>query len=208
MNRRQFLECAAILVSGAAVNQLGFALSEEQLTYLGSEPAYNSHPVNYFSESQRKILAAIAETIIPTTDTPGAIEAGVPNFIELMVRDWLNDEERTIFNAGLKDIETRIPKELGKSYDQLTGDQQLAILEALETAASDSAWYVRGNVRRAFISDAPFICQVKELTVWGFFTSEEGVKQTLRYNPMPMKFDGHYPRSPGDSTWAPFTFYR
>ena len=62
---------------------------------------------------------------------------------------------------------------------------------------------IAGNTRRDFISDAPFICQLKELTVWGFFTSEVGAKQVLRYNPMPMKFDGHFPRSPGDTTWAP-----
>lgn len=207
MNRRQFLECAAILVSGAAVHQLGLALNGEQLTYLGSAPDYNSHPIDYFSEQQRRLIAAVAETIIPATDTPGAIAAGVPNFIELMVADWLNDEERTIFAAGLKDMETRIPGEYGKSYDQLTVDQQLAVLEALEAAASDSSWYTPGNMRRAFVSDAPFICQIKELTIWGYFTSQLGVQQSLRYNPMPMKFDGYFPRSPKDSAWAPFAFY-
>lgn len=208
MNRRQFLECAAILVSGATASPMAFSLSEEQLTYLGSAPDYNSHPVSYFSDKQRKLVAAIAETIIPRTDTPGAIDAGVPRFIELMVADWLNDAERAIFDAGLKEIETGIPGEYGSAYDQLSADQQLAILEALESAASDSPWYAQGNVRRAFVSDAPFICQIKELTIWGFFTSKAGVEQVLRYNPMPMKFDGHYPRSPDDSAWAPFTFYR
>jgi hypothetical protein len=208
MNRRQFLECAAILVSGVSASQLGLALSDAQLAYLGSAPDYNRQAVNYFSANQRRLVAAIADTIIPRTDTPGAIDAGVPHFIELMVADWLNDEECAIFDAGLNDIETRIPAEYGNTYDQLGTDRQLAVLEALESAASDSPWYAKGNVRRAFISDAPFICQIKELTIWGFFTSREGIEQVLRYNPMPMKFDGHYPRSPDDSAWAPFNFYR
>ena len=75
-------------------------------------------------------------------------------------------------------------------------------MEALEEAASDSAWYEFANTQRDFISDAPFICQIKELTVWGFFTSEIGEKQVLRYNPMPMRFDGDIPLGPDESTWA------
>jgi len=202
MNRREFLQCAAILVSGVSASQLGFSLSEEQTVYLASAPNYNTNPVNYFSAAQRKIVAAMTEAIIPRTDTPGAIDARVPAYVELMVANWFNDEERAIFDAGLADIETRIPKEHGKPFDQLSGKEQLQIMEALEEAESDSDWYEFGNVLREFISDAPFICQIKELTVWGFFTSQEGGSQVLRYDPMPMYFDGDIPLTPQDSTWS------
>ena len=208
MNRREFLECAAVLVSGISASQLGFSLTSEQLTYLATAPDYTSKKVNFFSPAERKTIAAIAEIIIPRTDTPGAIDAGVPRFIELMVADWLNDQERAIFVKGLKDLDARLAKEFGKSFDQLDAAQQLSILESLETAASDSSWYQQGNVRRPFISDAPFICQMKELTIWGFFTSEVGATKVLRYNVMPMRFDGHTPRVPNESTWATFAFYR
>jgi gluconate 2-dehydrogenase gamma chain len=207
MNRREFLECAAVLVSGAAISKFANALSEEQMVHLASAPPFSSRSVDYFTLEQRQLVAAIAEAIIPRTDTPGAIEVGVPHFIELMVAYWLNDEERTIFNAGLKDMATRIPKEYGKSFEQLSSEQQLAILSAMEDAASDSPWYAQGNIRRAFVSDAPFICQMKELTIWGFFTSEVGATKVLQYNVMPMHFDGHAPRTPGETTWAPFNFY-
>jgi hypothetical protein len=75
-------------------------------------------------------------------------------------------------------------------------------MEALEDAASDSPWYEFGNIMREFISDAPFICQFKELTVWGFFTSEKGGSQVLRYNPMPMFFNGDIPLASDDSSWT------
>jgi len=97
---------------------------------------------------------------------------------------------------------SRIPEEYGKPFPDLTTEQQLKIMEALEDAASDSDWYAFGNVQRAFISDAPFICQIKELVAWGFFTSEKGSTQVLRYEAMPMTFDGDIPLSPDDSTWA------
>lgn len=202
MNRREFLQCAAVLVSGASASQLGFSLSQEQQVYLATAPSYIRTEVDLFNDAQRRIVAAIAETILPRTETPGAIDAGVPRFIELMVSDWLNAQERELFIAGLGDIETRIPKKYGAPFDQLEAKQQLAILEALEDDASDSPWYEFGNVLRDFISDAPFICQIKELTIWGFFTSEVGSTQVLRYDPMPMEFDGETELSRDDSTWA------
>ena len=202
MNRREFLQCAAILISGSTAAQLGFTLTEEQSIHLASAPDYNTQKVNYFSPAQREIVAAMAEVIIPRTDTPGAIDAGVPHYIELMVADWLNDKERAIFDAGLDDIQTRIPAEFGKAFPELTAKEQLEVMESLESAAADSPWYDFGNVQRDFVEDAPFICQMKELTIWGFFTSEEGGSQVLRYDPMPMYFDGDIPLAPDESTWA------
>jgi gluconate 2-dehydrogenase gamma chain len=204
MNRREFLQCAAILVSGASVSQLSFSLSEAQSTFLANAPDFNTRPVDYFSPPRREIVAAMAEVIIPRTETPGAIDARVPAFLELMAAHWFNDEERAIFDAGLLDIETRIPAEYGKPFPQLTAAEQLEVMQALEDAASDAPWYDFGNVQRDYISDAPFICQLKELTVWGFFTSQEGGSQVLRYDPMPMHFNGDTPLSPEDSSWSTF----
>jgi gluconate 2-dehydrogenase gamma chain len=166
VNRREFLQCAAILISGASTSQLGFSLTQEQQAYMASAANYNSGKVDYFSTAQRKIIAAMTEVIIPRTDTPGAVDAGVPNYVELMVAHWLTDEERALFELGLQDIETRIPQEYGSSFEQLDAAQQLKIMEALEDAASDSTWYDLGNQQREFVSDAPSICQLKELTVW------------------------------------------
>ena len=202
MNRREFLQCAAILITGASASQLGFSLNEAQQAFLANAPNFNTTAVDYFTPRQRKIVAAMTEIIIPRTNTPGAIDAGVPRYIELMAANWLNEEESAIFTAGLQDIETRIPMEYGSAFDQLDSAQQLEIMEALEDAASDSPWYEFGNVMREFISDAPFICQFKELTVWGFFTSEKGGSQVLRYDPMPMFFNGDIPLASDDSSWS------
>ena len=202
MNRREFLQCAAILASGAGTSRLALALSEEQQRYLATAPNYNSGPISYLSPERRKLVAAMAETIIPRTDTPGAIDAGVPAYLERMKADWLNEEELAIFEAGLADLESHIPVEYGKPFDALKAEQQRHILEALEEAASDSDWYAGSGKPGDYQSDAPFICQFKELTVWGFFTSEVGGTQVLRHNAMPMYFDGDVPLGPGDSSWT------
>jgi hypothetical protein len=202
MNRRHFLECAALLISGVSASRMGWTLTEEQRVHLANAPDYIDQAVDYFTPEQRSVVAAIAETIIPRTETPGAIDAGVPRFIELMLAQWCNDEERDVFQEGLAQLGLRTRSEYGKRFDELDQKARLETLESLEADASDSAWYETGNIRRDFISDAPFICQIKELTVWGFFTSEEGGSQVLRYDPMPMYFDGDIPLKPDDSSWS------
>ncbi len=202
MNRREFLQCATLLISGVGATRMGWALSEEQQVYLATAPNFTDREIDYFTPAQRELVAAIAETIIPRTDTPGAIDANVPRYIEIMVEQWLNDDERAIFNTGLSQLQEQTQQELGSPFIQLDAQARTKILEGLEAQASDSPWYDLGNVRRDFISDAPFICQVKELTVWGFFTSEVGGTEVLRSNIVPMRFDGDIPLKPDDSSWS------
>ena len=203
MNRREFLECSAILISGVSASQMGWSLSPEQRQHLATAPAFIEQVPDYFTTAQRKSVAAMAETILPRTDTPGAIEAGVPRYIELMVQHWYNDDERDTWNSGLAKLMDDMQARHDRPFEQLTEAERVAALEELEAAASDSAWYsLTGALPGMEQPPMPFICQLKELTIWGFFTSEVGATQVLRYNPMPMKFDGAYPLDPDDSSWA------
>lgn len=205
MNRREFMQCAALLVSGAAASQVGFTLTQKQQHFM-TAANYNVTSVNYFTDAQRRVVSSVAEIIIPATDTPGAIDAGVPKFIELMVADWFDDDERAIFNRGLVALTARSKQLHGKLFYELLPEQQEVILEEMEAAAGDSSWYEFGNTQREFVSDAPFICQIKELTIWGFFTSELGGTQVLRYEAMPMKFDGNQKLERDESSWASSSF--
>lgn len=203
MNRREFLECAALLIAGVSASQAGFSLSAEQKTYLATAPNYIAKAANYLTKAQQSTLAMLTETIIPRTDTPGAIDAGVPRFVELMVFEWLNDAERAIFLKGLDDLMASMQANYQQPFERLGQKERTKVLGELEAAASDSTWYDLGSAAlRDFISDAPFICQLKELTIWGFFTSEVGSTQVLRYDAMPMEFDGHRKLEKDDSSWA------
>ncbi|MBB3047922.1 hypothetical protein FHR99_002188 [Litorivivens lipolytica] len=203
MNRRQFLECAALLITGATAAQAGFTLTEEQRVYLATAPNYIAKPGEFLPAEQKATLAMLTETIIPRTETPGAIDAGVPRFVELMVFEWLTPEERAIFLNGLNDLMATTKESFGAPFENLSEKQRTGILEELEADASDSPWYDLGNTGMGeFVSDAPFICKLKEFTIWGFFTSEVGATQVLRYEAMPMRFDGDYPLGEDDSSWS------
>ncbi len=198
MNRRDFLQCAALLAAGATALPSTWAMNHEQRAFLAAQPNYvDRAPLTFFDAAQRAAVSAVAQQIIPATDTPGAIDAGAPRFIELMVADWFNDQERALFMEGLAQLQQRAQG----SFADVSGDQQLTLLEQLEAEAGDAAWYKLGNVTRTWDDTAPFICQIKELTVLGFMLSEVGSKAFLRENPMG-SFDGDLPLGADDSAYA------
>jgi gluconate 2-dehydrogenase gamma chain len=198
MNRRDFLQCAALLVVGGSGLRAQLALSQEQQAFLAAQPDYiNRGVLDLFTPLQRAAVSAMAEQVIPATDTPGAIDAGVPRFIELMVSDWFNASERELFMRGLEDVQQRA----GGDFAALDRAEQLRELEQMEQASADSGWYSLGNVMRIWDDGAPFICQFKELTVLGFMLSEVGGTQFLRENPMG-SFNGSLPLASGDPAYV------
>lgn len=162
-------------------------------------------PRKLFSAVQRANVRLITELIIPKTDTPGAIEAGVPEFVETMVADWYTQTERQIFLDGLDGLDAASTSSRGRSFAASTVAEQTAALEALERDARDyrsppptqSALY--GSV---VDEQTPFFNKLKELTVLGYYTSELGATQELRYNPVPGHFDGNVPFASIGRQWS------
>ena len=197
MNRREFIQCAAILAAGSAVVPTAWSMSHEQHRFLAAEDSYISHkPLTLFSDQQRAVVKVIVDLIIPATDTPGAIDAGSDRFIELMVADWFTMQERDYF---LNEIDDLLAQNDG--FISRSAAEQIKILEQLEDDASGSAWFDFGNTTRVWDSGAPFICQFKELTVLGFLLSEVGSQQVLRPNPMG-SFKGDIPLLETDVSYA------
>lgn len=135
-------------------------------------PENRINGASILNEEQREIMARVAELIIPKTDTPGAIDAGVPAFIEIMLRDGYTKPVQDVFLAGLGDL-------AGKGFLSASPDQQTTLLKQIETNAL-------ANAKSGSVS---FWQLIKELTVWGYFTSEAGIKSSLDYQPIPGKFE-------------------
>ena len=56
---------------------------------------------------QNAMVTTISEIIIPQTNTPGAKAARVNEFIDLILTEWYDDEEKSIFLTGLTEVDTR-----------------------------------------------------------------------------------------------------
>lgn len=127
------------------------------------------------------LLDALADTIIPATDTPGAAEAGVPDFIRMMVARWLHPDERTRFTVGLQMFDETIRSTTGQAFEHLPPPRRLELLQRMAgTEAGASATLPQSG---------PFIAQLRALVIYGYYTSEVGASQELDLNLAPGEYD-------------------
>jgi hypothetical protein len=169
-DRRDLLATAAALLGAEVVAPLSRALAADTV------PGFTASQAQ-FTPEQRAQISAISERIIPTTDTPGAIAAGVPAFIEMMLADWYAPQERDDFMNGLGVIEGDAWVQHEKPFALLAPEQQDAIL----TLA------MQGRLGGDFFNHC------RQLVILGYYTSEIGCKQERVYVPVPGHYDGKYP---------------
>ena len=171
---------------------LGIALSPSLQRAFAQETLLHDAAGSILSEVQHNTLAHLAELIIPTTDTPGAIAAGVPEFIAHLYSHWFTDNERETLRQGLARLEQRAQESQGCQFFQASQDFQIAELAAEEAAALSyvSTAPVKGVATREHDPNAPFFTRLKELVVLGYYTSEIGCKQEQIYSPMHGSYEG------------------
>jgi len=183
MNRRDLLKNTAILMGGIASS------SVVQAMLSGVDGRVKIEKI-IFSWDQKKMTQVLADMIIPRTDTPGAIDAGVPHFIELMVSDWYTETERAIYFEGLLALDAYCEKNFANKFLSSNAQQRIAALEQAEQDAESYKPPANKNIAVETEDESkPFFLKIKELTVLGYYTSKEGAQKELRYDPMPMRYD-------------------
>jgi hypothetical protein len=181
-----------------------------------------------FTAEDIAFLDEIAETILPETKTPGAKAARTGAFMALMVHDSYDARDRKIFREGMRTIDEASRKAHNVSFMQATPQQRLAVLEPIDRdqkAYSDAIKLEKRTKSLAYLTDqrqeaAPgadvgaataittdkpshYFRMMKELALLGYFTSEIGATQALRYVESPGRFDPCVPYTPGEKAWAP-----
>jgi len=143
-------------------------------------------------------VTQVADIIIPKTDTPGAKEVGVPQFIDTMLKDCYTKEDQDHFLAGLKAFDDGAQKEFGDAFVDLAPEQKIAYVSKVHHAALEEQKTAQPAPKR------PFILMMKELTMLGYFTSEPGATQVLQYVAVPGAYHGCIPLNEAGNgkTWA------
>ncbi|PCI46022.1 MAG: twin-arginine translocation pathway signal protein [Alphaproteobacteria bacterium] len=136
------------------------------------------------SKYEFELLTEIVDMIIPTTDTPGAKAAGVPLYIDMMLDDWYSPPERARFLMGLNDVNLRSPC---GDFLSCTPDKRAAILRKIDDPEKEGYNFFR---------------QLKELTLRGYYTSEIGATEELRYEAIPGPYRGCILFEDVGRTWA------
>jgi gluconate 2-dehydrogenase gamma chain len=188
MNRREALQ---LLATGAALQLApikALAAMREARAILNQQPATTPRTLNAHHDATVK---AMAEMILPRTDTPGAADVGATEFIDLMLTEWCEPAERTLFLNGVADVDARSQQLFSHEFVGCNPAQQAAILEALgdqmtehlERARNEalSEWAPEGN--RNFYS------MFRWLTLTAYYTSEQGATQELHFEIIPDRHD-------------------
>jgi hypothetical protein len=132
------------------------------------------------SDAHMALVRALPDTIIPRTDTPSATDVGVHRFVDVIVAEYLTDEERTSAVAGLSAIDERAMSTANVVFADLSGEAKGKVIEALETGPRNA-------------EPARTYWQLKGLIVRGYFTSEPVMKNVLKHVVMPGRFEGAAP---------------
>jgi hypothetical protein len=176
VNRRDAVQRIA-LVLGAAVTPKVARAVEAGFTTPAPGLALRS-----LTRAQAELVATLCEHIIPATDTPGARAARVDAFIDALLADIFTAEERERFVASLADVDARARAAAGTTFLECATPQQVAILVGLERDAQSAG-----------VGEAPFFPWLKELTLVGYYTSEVGATEELRYLHVAGRYDGDVP---------------
>ena len=218
MNRRELLRMVS-LATGAVVIGGEFFLTgcKNNDAILGGAT---------FSKDDIAFLDEVADTIIPTTTSPGAKAAKVGTFMTVMVNDCYTKVDQKLFHAGISKLNEASTKKFSKSFMDITALQRLELL----TEIDKNAKAFNKNVDAIFDAYTPeqktqmaleknkdgkdakadkirenpnyYFVQMKQLTLLGYFNSKEGATQALRYIAVPGKYDGNFPYKKGDKAWA------
>lgn len=191
MNRRDALGRVALLLGGTVVGAemfLSGCKNAPDATIGAGGTNFSNDDIAYFDE--------IAETILPATDTPGAKDAKVGAFWATIVKDCYTQNDQKVFLDGMKKLNEACKQKNGKSYMESTPGQRHDLLVALDKEQKD---YMAAKKKE---DPTHYFRMMKELTLWGYFTSEPGATKALRYVAVPGKYVGCMDYKKGDKAWA------
>ena len=186
MQRRDLLRRAAWMLGGAISAPAALAILQGCSAKDPAVSATAFKPKFLTGASQMDIVTEIADIIIPKTDTSGALDAGVPAFIDLVLADVYPKDAQERFTAGLAEFASAAAT-TGKPFLEQDQAQRVAFVkQSLETALA-----AEGTPKHP----KPFILMARELTLLGFFSSKVGITENMEYVAVPTAYHGCVPLS-------------
>ena len=177
MNRRDALR---IFTAGAVLP----ALTPELFAFYQQAHPSGTYTLRTLNPHQNDTVVAMIDQIIPATDTPGAKDARVNEFIDVILTEWATDEERRRFLDGLADVDKQSNELFGKDFASASSAQQVTLLRSMDDAAA----VLRANRARHAANTPPepdsqlkgdFFTIFKNITLHGYYTSEVAVTKEL-----------------------------
>ena len=185
MDRRESVKYISLIMGGTIVGSSAIIS--------GCKSSTGTH--QNWSDDDMALIAEIADTIIPETDSPGAKEAKVGPFIALMVDDCYEAKDQAEFRKGLVMINEKSMLAHGDNFIKLTADERTDLLNELDKEQKE---YMKSKTPE---QPTHYFRLMKELTTLGYFSSELGAQKARRYTPIPGKYEACIDYKPGDKAF-------
>lgn len=194
MNRREAIQRVAVLMGGSLLG--ADSLLAGNINWDAMDEADYSKGIGIFSKGQIKLMNEVADTILPTTNTPGAKAAKVGQFIAVFISDCYEPAEQKMFVDGLAGLDARCKQKYGKNFTRCSATQRHDYLVELDKEQKELSKNKKNGEPPVFFK------AFKDLTLWGYFTSEIGCTQALRMVEIPGRYEGCMPYQKGDKAWG------
>jgi len=183
MQRREALK---LLLAGGVLPALP---TDVFAFFQGAHPA-SGYSLRTLNPHQNDTVVAMIDQIIPETDTPGAKGARVNEFIDVILTEWADAEERMNFLDGLAGVDKQTNDLFGKNFVDASPAQQVTLLRSMDesVAAQRTRRMRHGNTipeERDKQLRGEFFNVFKGITVHGYYTSEIGFSQELNLQIIP-----------------------
>jgi hypothetical protein len=198
MHRREALR---ILTAGSLLP----ALTPELFAFYRQAQPASGYALRTLNAHSNDTVVAMIDQIIPATDTPGARAARVNEFIDVILTEWANDEERRNFLSGLAGVDKQSNGLFSKDFVAASPEQQMTLLRSLDESAKVGRSKSSSKERPPFWEPGgrdnqlqdDFFTVFKNLTLHGYYTSEIGFSQELKLQIIPGEQHGCKPIGPG-----------
>ncbi|OGX91251.1 gluconate 2-dehydrogenase subunit 3 family protein [Hymenobacter coccineus] len=202
MDRRNAIARVALLMGGTVIGADMFLSScsspGKPVAEGGAGAGAPAAKMPDFDVDQIRLLDEVGDTILPTTAaSPGAKEAHIGRFMNVMVRDCYTPADQKIFTDGIVKLSEAANKQYNKGFIACDPAERTALLVALDKEQKE---YAAAHAEKG--APSHYFRMMKQLTLLGYFTSEVGATKALRYLPVPGRYDGNVPYKKGDKAWA------
>lgn len=178
MQRRDLLRTLAAIATIPAFT----GLSSERLWALGVAAHGRTGALRSLTPPEAASVSAIVDLIIPRTETPGALDVGVVEFIDLLLTEWYSTTDRDNLLYGLGALDGLASKRGARTFAELDAASQAALASTLDAATTQPAPSAAATWRT-----------LKGLTVYGYFTSKPVMQDVLKVKIWPGRWDGCVP---------------
>jgi Gluconate 2-dehydrogenase subunit 3 len=188
MNRREALQLLATAAALPLAPRSLLAAMQQARAVVGTQTTLRT-----LNPRQNATVRAIAELILPRTETPGATDVGTAEFIDLILTEWYEEAEKSRFLTGLAEVDARTQSLFSKDFIECSALQQADCLSAMGEKMAEDVERLHGQPHRTRggspAPEAHFYAMLRRLTLTAYYTSEAGATQALNFQVIPDRHD-------------------